>query len=84
MRRALLDLLPQPPHVHGDGAGVERGLVAPDPAHQLVAGEDLARMAGEEPEQVELLRRQPQLLAVAAHLARARVELEPGEREPRP
>ena len=32
-----LDLLAQPADVHGDGAGVERGCVAPDPVHQLVA-----------------------------------------------
>ena len=41
----VLDLLAQPAHVDGDGARVERGLVAPDPAHQLVAPEDPARMA---------------------------------------
>ena len=41
--------------MHRHRAGVERGLVAPDPVHELVAGEDLARVAGEEPEEVELL-----------------------------
>ena len=60
-RRVVLDLLAQAADVDGHGAGVERGLVAPDAAHQLVAREDAPRVAGEEPEQVELLRGQPQL-----------------------
>ena len=50
----LLDLLAQTADVDGDGAGVERRRVAPDPIHELLAGEDLLRVAGEEPEQVEL------------------------------
>ena len=40
-----------------------RGRVAPDAVHQLVAREDLARVRGEEPEQVELLRGELQQLA---------------------
>ena len=45
LRGVVLDLLAQPPDVDGDGARVERRLVAPDAVHQLVAREDLARMA---------------------------------------
>ena len=66
LRRVVLDLLAQPPDMDGDRAGVERGRVAPDASHELVAREDPARMAGEEPEQVELLRRQAQLPSAAA------------------
>src|SRR5207237_10841511 len=51
-RGIVLDLLPQPPHVDGDGAGVERAPVAPDALHQLVAREDPPRVAGKEPQHV--------------------------------
>ncbi len=52
------------------------GLVAPHPVHQLVAREDQARVAGEEPEQVELLGRQLQRPSVAGDLAGAGVDHE--------
>ena len=74
MGGVVLDLLPQPPHVDGHGAGVERRRVSPDAIHELVAREHLSRVAGEEPEQVELLRGQLQLTAALADLARPLVD----------
>ena len=68
--RVALDLRAQPLHVHRHRPGVERGLVAPDAVHQLVAREHLPRMRREEEEEVELLRGQAQRLAVDRDLAR--------------
>src|SRR6266540_4831508 len=65
----------------GDGAGIERRRVAPDPAHDLFAGENAPRVAGDEPEEVELARSQPQRRAVLRHLARRRVDDESVEGE---
>src|SRR4029079_14243428 len=55
LRRVGLELLAQPAYVDGDVARFERGRVAPDALHQLVAREDLIGVRGKEPEQVELL-----------------------------
>ena len=69
-----LDLFAETADVHRQRPGVERGGVAPDPLHQLLAGEDVVRVRGEEPEQVELLDRQGQLVAGVCRLAAAGVE----------
>ena len=45
----------QPPDVHVDRAGAAEVVVAPDLAQQLVAGEDPARVLGQELQQLELL-----------------------------
>src|SRR6266508_4395032 len=55
VRWIALELFPQAPDVHRDGARVEHGLIAPDARHQLVAGEDPTWIGGEEVQQVELL-----------------------------
>src|SRR5262245_4470904 len=60
-------------------AGVDGGLVAPDAIHQLVAGEDVAGMGGEEPEQLELLRRELDGVPRPARLATGAVELDRAE-----
>src|SRR3954452_15114936 len=65
--------------MHGHRAGVDGRLVAPDAGHQLVAGEDVAGVRGEEPEQLELLRRELDGVAVATRLATAAVELDLAE-----
>ena len=67
--------------VDRDGARVERRRVAPDARHQLVAREDAPRVAREEPEEVELLRRQPHLAARLPHVARPALELDVAEAE---
>src|SRR4029453_15049970 len=59
--RLVLDLLPEPAHMHGDGPRVQNRLVPPDARHQLVPREHTPRMAREEPEEIELLRREPEL-----------------------
>ena len=58
--RIVLDLLAQAAHVHRDRSRVERRRVPPYAHHQLVAREHPAWMAREEPEEIELLRRQAQ------------------------
>ena len=49
------ELGPQPPHVHVDRAGAAEVVVAPDLLHQVRAGEDPARVLGQELQQLELL-----------------------------
>ena len=48
------ELGPQAADVHVDGAGPAVVLVAPDPAEQGLAGEDLGRMAGQEAQELVL------------------------------
>src|SRR5262245_32036883 len=79
--RVELDLLAQPPDVNSDRPRVEGRLVAPDAAHQLVTRKDPAGVPGEKPEQVELLRRQPESTPGLADVAGARVELDVAEAE---
>ena len=53
--RVGLDLVPQPVHVLGDGRlALPFRLAAPHALQQLAAGKDLARVAREEGDQVEL------------------------------
>src|SRR5437868_1427820 len=52
--RVGLELGPQPADVDGDGRGVEVEAVLPDVFHQLVAGECLSWMSGEEQQKLEL------------------------------
>ena len=59
----------------GDGAGVGQRR-APDPVQQLVAGERLARVGGDELEQVELPLAELDLLPVEGDAAGAAVDLE--------
>ena len=56
--RVLLDLGAQPLHVHVDQPGVGGVPVAPDLLQQHLAGEHLARLAGQRDQQVELQRGQ--------------------------
>jgi hypothetical protein len=58
------------------------GLVTPDPVHQLIAREHVPRVGREEPEKVELLRRQLERCVGLAYLARRPVYLQVAEREP--
>src|SRR5581483_9422248 len=77
--RVGFDLFPQAPHVDGHRSGVDCRLVAPDARHQLVAGEHVARMGGEEPAELELLRRELDARAGAAGLAACTIALELAE-----
>ena len=63
------------------GVGVER--VAPDEVHELVAGERLAGVAGEEQQQLELALGERDLLGGDGHPARGRVDHELAELERR-
>src|SRR5215210_4051313 len=74
--RVTFELLSQAADVDGECAGVERRGVAPNAAHQIIARENPPRVAGEEPEEVELLRRQPDGLTPARDLARPGVQHE--------
>src|SRR5690606_14218241 len=77
--RVFLDLLPQSPDVHGDGMPVAE--LAPEPLEELLAGEDLAWVLGEELEQIELACSQLHRLAIDADLVRLHVDHEPAEVE---
>src|SRR5581483_11474131 len=71
-RRVGLELLAQPPHVHGDGRGVaERP--APHLGEQLLPGEGLARVPHQEDQQVVLPGGQLDQLAVGPDLVRGQV-----------
>src|SRR6266511_2691446 len=69
-------LLAHATNVNGHRAGVARVRVSPDAVHQLLAGEDAARMRQEEPEQIELLGGQLEQLAVAPNFAGGLIDLE--------
>ena len=71
-RRCVAELAAELAHVHVDGARIARERVAPDALEELVAGEDEAAMIQELPEQVELLRRELDLLVADARLAPSR------------
>src|SRR5919201_278276 len=73
-RRSIPELAPQLPDVDVDGARVAGEGVAPDALQQLVAREDEAAMVEQLPEQVELLRRELDLLLPDLHLAPACVD----------
>src|SRR5438093_2553343 len=75
-RRGIAELSPQLAHVHVDGARVAGERVAPDPLEQLVARQHEAAVVEQLPEQVELLRRQLDLLLDDPHLASAGVDRE--------
>src|SRR3954454_9197487 len=61
----------------GQSPCVERCLVAPHAFHQLAAREHLSWVRGEEVEEIELLARQLQKLALTDDITRARIELKP-------
>src|SRR5215218_5341960 len=81
VRRRGLDLLAEAAHVDRDGPRVERRGVPPHAVHELRPGEDPARVAREEPEEVELARGQTHRLAAPRHLARGRLDHEVTELE---
>ena len=60
--------------VHRSRVAGER--VAPDALEELIAREDDPAVVEQLPEQVELLRREPNLLVADVHLALARVDRE--------
>ena len=63
----------------GHRARVDGGRIAPDPPHELLAGEHASRVAGHEPQQVELTRGQAERLVVPDHVSARRVDDEPVE-----
>src|SRR6185369_3770174 len=77
--RVVLDLAAEPVDVDVDGPRLAGVVVAPDPLEQLVASEDLARVADEEREQVERLRLDRQRLAVPQEAVAGEVDLDPLE-----
>src|SRR5579884_765234 len=64
-----LDLLAKPSNVNIDRPVVHERILAPDSVEQGLSVEDEAPMAGEGGEQIELLARKVDPVAVAAHLA---------------
>jgi hypothetical protein len=60
--------------VHVDRAGVAREGVSPHALEELVAGEDEPLVVEKLPQEIELLRREPDLLLADVALAAARVE----------
>src|SRR5207249_239978 len=81
-RRVVLGLLSQAADMDRDRAGVERGRVSPHARHELVAGEHAARVAREEPDQLELLRGQTYLGATLAQFPCRPLESHVAELEP--
>src|SRR5262245_22112389 len=75
-RRRVAELAPQLPDVDVDRPRVAGEGVAPDPLEQLVARQDEALVVEQLPEEVELLRRQLDLLLADLHLAPAGVDHE--------
>ena len=63
MFRVAFDLGAQALHVDVNEPGVRRVPVTPDLLEQHLAGEDLARLASQRDEQVELERRQRDLVS---------------------
>ena len=75
-RRCIAELAPDLAHVDVDGARVPGERVAPHALEELVAREDDPAVVEQLPEEVELLRREPDLLVADVHLALARVDRE--------
>ena len=74
--RIVAQLLTDVTDVHIDSSGLAIELIAPDAVEQEVAGQHLAAADDEQLEQLELLERQRQLLAVAEGLVVAHVDRE--------
>src|SRR3972149_3493477 len=79
----LLQLSTQRPDVHFDDVRVAAEVVAPDPLHDLVLGEDLARVRHEELEQLVLRGGQADLAPRPAGHPRSRVQPQVGGGEHR-
>ena len=73
-RRRVAELAPHLPHVDVDRARVAGERVAPDALEQLVAREHEPAVVEQLPEEVELLRRELDLLVADHHLAAAGVD----------
>src|SRR5664279_348789 len=73
-RARVADLAPELAHMHVHRARVARERVAPHPLEQLVAREHEAAVIEQLPEEIELLRRQLDRIAVDGELAPARVD----------
>src|SRR5205823_15032156 len=77
MARVCFDLFAQLPDVDTDGAAVAE--VAPDELEQVVPAEHLAWVLDEQPEDRELLRREPNRAPVNDRLVRREIDFEPAE-----
>src|SRR5918911_342261 len=75
-RRGVAELPPQLADVHVDRARVAGERIAPDPLEQLVTREHEPAVVEQLPQEVELLRRELDLLVAHARLAAARVDPE--------
>src|SRR3954451_22723253 len=73
-RRRVAELAPHLSHVDVDGARVTGERVAPDALEQLVARQDEAAVVEQLPEEIELLRRELDLLVADLHLSTARID----------
>src|SRR5882757_2427737 len=71
---AVFELAPEVTDEHVDDVGVDVPGVAPHVFEQLGTAQDLARMAGQHVEQVELPRREVQFAAAAASRAPVRLD----------
>src|ERR687889_120392 len=80
-RRVWLDLLAQPPHVHGNGARVRGEGITPHQLHELVARVDPARTRGQHVQEVELYGCKRYKLSPHEDLARVRIYPQFVERE---
>ena len=83
-RAGLADLAAQLAHVHVDRARVARERVAPHALEQLVARQHEAAVVEQLPQQVELLRRELDLLVADARLAAPGIEVTVAARSIRP
>src|SRR5690242_792061 len=72
--RVALYFLPQPAHMHGNGASIAEEFVAPDRIEQLLAREYLTRMLSEKVQQIELFGGQFDWLVVLRNAALARID----------
>src|SRR6478609_1257808 len=78
----LLDLGTQPLHVHVHQPGVGRVPISPHLLQQHLAGEHLARLAGQGDQQVELQRGERDLFAVPGDLVPGYVDVHVGHPQP--
>ncbi|CPU65988.1 Uncharacterised protein [Mycobacteroides abscessus] len=82
-RAALVDLAAQVGDVELDDVGLAAEVVVPDAVEDLRLGQHAARVAHEVPQELELGRGEPDLLAPAPPLVRVLVELEVADDEHR-
>ena len=78
-RAVGLDLFPQPMHMNVNGSTATGEVVSPDLLEKLIATEDVARIASEEQQEIELFGLEGHCGPIASQLTTRRIDHVPAE-----